>query len=70
MGLPFSITGRTTEKLCVLRSKWMGVPGCFIAGPDSVAKPVFTVPLAIGELPVAALVFTEFLVAMDAWYAE
>jgi hypothetical protein len=51
--LPFSVTGRDTEKLCVLRSNVIGVPGCLIATPASIADPAFTVPLAIGKLPVA-----------------
>jgi hypothetical protein len=73
-GLPFSVTVRATVKLCVLRSKLMGIPGCLIGTPASIAEPAFTVPLAIiGELPVAVpLPAAEAAIAVplpatDAW---
>jgi hypothetical protein len=65
VGLPFSITCRVTAKLCVLRSKVMGVPGCFIAGADVVVGVVFTVLLATMELTAALpLAVVELTIAV------
>jgi hypothetical protein len=53
VGLPFSITGRATVKLCVLWLKVMGIPSPFAAKADPVVGPAFTPSLNVTGLAIA-----------------